>query len=134
MMFDILRYLEQQMCTFVSDFHAVSHVNLRTQHWPRGHCRLLNFPSQAYSYETVTSKAFTGPMQRTSMRTSYLLDASRLPRTWLRCYGFANPTDEATESIRILTIKMTCLTSQKTRRPQVSDKKLFQPARNGSGP
>ena len=59
-------------------------------------------------------KIFTVLTQRTLMRTSYLLDASRLPRTWLCFCGSVNHPDKATESIGILmTGMMNCLNSQK---------------------
>ena len=64
----------------------------------------------------VLWKTFTVPTQRPLMRTSYLLDASRLPRIWLRFCGSVNCPDEATGSIGILMTGMNCLNSQKNPR------------------
>lgn len=46
-------------------------------------------------------RTFTVLTQKTFMRTNYLLDASRLPRTWLRFYCFASRAGEATVLIGI---------------------------------
>ncbi|KAJ6163767.1 hypothetical protein N7497_003746 [Penicillium chrysogenum] len=51
------------------------------------------------------------------LRISYLLDASKLPRTWLRFCGSLNRPDEAIESIGILmTAIMNCLDRRKSPR------------------
>lgn len=59
-------------------------------------------------------KTFMVLMQRTLMRTSYLLNTSRLPRTWLRLCSSVNRPDEATDWIGIWMMgMMNCLDSQK---------------------
>jgi hypothetical protein len=67
------------MCTFVFDLHAVSCTEpcqVRGRNIGSGaNCRLLYFPSQAYSCETVTPEAFTtrieGRVKRTPKMTTF---------------------------------------------------------------
>ena len=72
-----------------------------------------SYPSQSMYFlnRHVLWKTFTVSMQRTLMRTSYLLNTSRLPRTWLCLCSSVNHSDKAIKWIGVLIMRM--MNSQK---------------------